>query len=288
MPKDCAFLIRQDSYHLHGVFAHPPVALGIGIVKMVGHFRKLLKMNNIIAINDNMISGQVLQTVNARELHEFLGSKQKFTDWIKDRINKYGFVKGEDFVIILGRSLNNREITEYFLTLDMAKEISMVENNDQGREARRYFIECEKKAKTQVPQIDLHDPKQLISLLSDYASKVEEQKAELLKTRPKVKILEFLTRSDNKFAITDAAKMLGLRRKDLFQWLHAHSWIYKRTGSSTWHARSEKTKAGYLDTRIYPYEDRSGNSQTQEQVMVTAKGLVKLATLLNVDLEGAA
>ena len=83
--------------------------------------------------------------VSARELYEFLEVKSKFADWIKNRIEKYGFEENQDFVT-LSKNLENggREI-DYILKIDMAKELSMVENNDKGRQARKYFIEIEKK-----------------------------------------------------------------------------------------------------------------------------------------------
>lgn len=71
------------------------------------------------------------QTVNARDLHEFLESKQEFSNWIKARIQDYGFVEGKDFLIILSKSAGGRPSKEYHISLDMAKELSMVELNER-------------------------------------------------------------------------------------------------------------------------------------------------------------
>ena len=99
----------------------------------------------------------LIQAVNARELHAFLGSKRQFTDWIKKRIGDYDFVENQDFVCVsqknetqradgqIGVSVSN----EYFVSVGMAKELAMVENNDKGSQARKYFIECEKRLKEQ-------------------------------------------------------------------------------------------------------------------------------------------
>jgi anti-repressor protein len=81
--------------------------------------------------------------VSARDLHQFLDSRQEFTTWIKARLAKYGFVEGTDFLINLSKSLG-RPITDYVLSLDTAKELAMVEANAKGQQARRYFIEAEK------------------------------------------------------------------------------------------------------------------------------------------------
>ena len=108
----------------------------------------------LIPIATQAIAGEERQAVNARELHAFLEVESKFADWIKNRIEEYGFIENADFLVskILdtkptGRGGNRKPIIEYFLTLDTAKELAMVERNAKGREARRYFIECERQAK---------------------------------------------------------------------------------------------------------------------------------------------
>ena len=97
-------------------------------------------MNELIKISKNEDG---VQTVNGRELHEFLESKQEFVNWIKSRIQKYGFIESIDFLTELSKSSGGRPSKEYYISIDMAKELSMVENNEKGREARRYFIACE-------------------------------------------------------------------------------------------------------------------------------------------------
>lgn len=91
-----------------------------------------------------------IETVNARELHEFLGVGRDFTNWIKQRIDKYGFVSGEDYITTLAKTGERRNVvmTDYYISIDMAKELSMVENNSKGMEARKYFIQMEKLAKS--------------------------------------------------------------------------------------------------------------------------------------------
>lgn len=96
------------------------------------------------------LRGDPQQTINARDLHAFLKVRKMFAHWIKDRITQYGFIENQDFVCLPvlaskeGRGGHNR--VDYFLSLDMAKEVSMVERNAQGKIARQYFIQCEKMA----------------------------------------------------------------------------------------------------------------------------------------------
>jgi len=90
---------------------------------------------------------------SARHLHSFLEIGKVFRAWIQDRIAAFGFVEGQDYVIIEGLSRPDLDASksraqttrEYFLIIDMAKELSMVERNDKGKQARRYFIDCERR-----------------------------------------------------------------------------------------------------------------------------------------------
>lgn len=106
-------------------------------------------MQELIKITEK--EGQ--QLVSARELHEFLGVKTKFTDWFNGRIKKYEFIENSDFILVSEKKETNNpknpttEIKDYAITIEMAKELSMVENNEKGNQARKYFIQCEKKLK---------------------------------------------------------------------------------------------------------------------------------------------
>ena len=88
--------------------------------------------------------------VSARDLYQFLESKQQFSDWMQSRIKDYGFIEGQDFEVFhnfIKNSNGGRPTIEYAISLDMAKELSMVERTEKGKQARIYFIECEKKLK---------------------------------------------------------------------------------------------------------------------------------------------
>ena len=85
-----------------------------------------------------------IRTVNARELHEKLQVKTGFKDWIKRRVDVYGFSEGVDFCSSVSESTGGRPNKEYYISIDMAKELCMVENNENGRKIRRLFIEIEK------------------------------------------------------------------------------------------------------------------------------------------------
>lgn len=102
----------------------------------------------LLPVFSGSLGGDSVKLVDARVLHCFMHVRRDFTTWIKGRIRKFGFTEGEDYLLTkTGEQLPSgmKYVHDYHLTLDMAKELAMVENNDRGRQARRYFIECEKR-----------------------------------------------------------------------------------------------------------------------------------------------
>lgn len=112
--------------------------------------------SNLIPVFNGLIQNQPVQLCNARELHSFLEIQTRYNDWVKNRINEYGFTQDEDYLVITERT-NGRPRKEYHITLDMGKELGMVERNERGRQIRKYFIECERRA-SQPKQIALPEP----------------------------------------------------------------------------------------------------------------------------------
>lgn len=103
--------------------------------------------NDLIFIQNIKCDNEEVKACNARELHEKLEINSKFADWIKNRISKYDFIENKDFITVSKILETGGKSIEYFISIDMAKELCMVENNEKGREIRRYFIECEKTLK---------------------------------------------------------------------------------------------------------------------------------------------
>lgn len=108
-------------------------------------------MEKLILFNSKKINNELVNTINARELWEQLGSKQEFAHWIKDRLERFvenlDYVKSKGVFDKINKNLINkggRPTIDYFLTIDTAKMICMMENNKIGDKIRRYFIECEK------------------------------------------------------------------------------------------------------------------------------------------------
>lgn len=117
-------------------------------------------MNDLLQISTSTIGSEQVNSVNAKEIHEYLGVKTHFTTWIKRAIEKYDFEEHLDFSILKTRNPGGgNSILHYIVTLDMAKELSMLENSPKGKETRKFFISFEKKAtstiKSQNTQIQL-------------------------------------------------------------------------------------------------------------------------------------
>lgn len=127
-------------------------------------------MNDIIKIHDGDFP------VDARELYEFLEVGRDFSTWIKKRIGKYGFEANVDYILTLTRTGERQNVTkhDYYLTLDTAKEIAMVENNERGRQARRYFIDVEKRYKQMQDATALPQPGTVASLHREAAKLLTE------------------------------------------------------------------------------------------------------------------
>ena len=103
--------------------------------------------DGLIPVFNADIGGVLQPAVDARELHQFLGVKRDFSTWIKRRMTECGLVEDSDYLLTkMGEQLpsGTKYRFEYYLKLDVAKELAMVEKNAKGREARRYFIACER------------------------------------------------------------------------------------------------------------------------------------------------
>lgn len=243
-------------------------------------------MNELIPIHPSTISEKQVKTVNARELHSFLEVGKDFSNWIKLRIKKYDFVEGQDYVLTFAKTgeRKNVKMTEYHLTLDMAKEISMVERNAKGKEARQYFIECEKVAHQPAdPMKALNDPAAMRGLLLTYTETVLALETEVKEQAPKVAGFDRIAKADGLTCITDTAKSLQMRPKDLFGWLSENKWIYRRHGGKGWLAYQNRIQQGVLHHKVTMVSLSDGTERITEQVLVTPKGLTHLAENLTAE-----
>lgn len=137
------------------------------------------------AISETMFAGNLIKTVDGREVHRFLAVGKDYTTWMKDRIKKYGFIEGVDFVSIsqspISGSGNRGAKDEYFLTLSMGKELGMVDRSEKGRQIRKYFISVEEQSTTQrqmtPAEMFLHSAQTMVAIEQRQAAQAVEIKS---------------------------------------------------------------------------------------------------------------
>ena len=238
-------------------------------------------MNELIQVAERQISDGAIQTVNARDLHAFLGSKRQFADWISERIQKYGFVENQDFVIFsqnCEKPKGGRPAKEFALTLDMAKELAMVENNNKGKQARLYFIECERRAKANVIDITtaLADPAKLRTVLLAYTEKVMALEAKVQEQAPKAQFHDAVAEAINCQSVQEIAKVLGTGPNRLFKFLRDEGLLMRDNLPYQQHL-----DAGYFRVVEKQYNDGRGESYTYTRTLVTGKGLAYIQKRLH-------
>lgn len=223
-------------------------------------------MNELIKVTEK--NGE--QLVSARELHEFLEVKSKFADWFKNRVSKYGFEENQDYVSISKNLENGGREIDYVLKLDIAKEISMVEGNERGSQARKYFIECEKRLKTLNPLTMLlsMDKEQLALTTLQLTQQIQEFK-------PKIEYYDKVLKSNETFTTTQVAKIFSMSAIGLNKQLELEGIQFKQRG--TWLLKSKYQDKGYAKIETIPY----GDNQSRKQLVWTEKGIEFISNLID-------
>lgn len=125
-----------------------------------------------------------------------------------------------------------------------------------------------------------------LRLAADLAEQKAKSDAALAIAAPKAEALDRIATADGSSCITDAAKVLQIRPKDLFKWLQAHQWIYRRQGGAGWLAYQQRIQQGYLEHKVTTVERSDGTEKVIEAVRVTRKGLARLAQAFGDSSEG--
>ena len=238
-------------------------------------------MNELIKITEK--KGQ--QLVSARELHEFLEVNSRFNDWIGNRIRKYEFEEGNDYTKILVQCIRGQNEYDYAITIDMAKELSMVENNEKGKKARKYFIQCEKKLKgINQPKLPTTYKEALLQLVEaeeekerlQLANKQQEQIIGELK--PKADYTDVILKSNSLVTITQIAKDYGMSGQEMNSLLHELKVQYKL--SDQWLLYSKYHNEGYTHSETIPIKHKNGRLEPKMNTKWTQKGRLFLYELL--------
>lgn len=247
-------------------------------------------MNALIQISTDTQGASV---VSARELHEFLEVKDKFAQWFSRRVDKYGLIEGQDFEPIEGFSQNGekggRPETDYALTLDCAKELSMVQNNPKGKEARQYFIEAEKQLRqvaSQMPALTTSE-QLMLQLVQQNAAVLANQQVILERLQSDIADMQRGLPAPAKRQKTQLTLPLAVRestpanvRGQITKYVNAAA---ARTGNS------QQFVWNYLYNRLHHvygfdvYQCPRGNGETWLDVIERYSQLDRLYTLTNAE-----
>lgn len=220
------------------------------------------------------------QVVSARELHAFLESKQDFSNWIQNRIKKYGFVEGIDFAVfnkVIENSTGGRPSIEYALTTGTAKEIAMVEGNGKGKQARQYFIQCEKAA------LAIHSRilsrKELLLMNLEAEEKLDHANARLALQQPKVVFADAVSTSKTCVLVGELAKILkqngiDMGQNRLFEWLRFNGFLISRAGTDYNMPTQKSMDLGLFEIKETSIAHSDGHTSINKTPKVTGKGQV--------------
>lgn len=190
------------------------------------------------------------QAVSGRELHRFLEVDSNFTTWFS-RMAEYGFVEGADFIPFLEESTGGRPSQDYILSLDMAKQICMLQRSDKGMQARAYFIECEKKLQAAQVQALPHDYLSALKALvtseeakQEAVAKVEAQNRAIGLLKPKAEITDAFIERGHAVGFRDVAKELKVKENVLRRLLEDNRIAYRQ--GNRWKPYAKSMERGWM------------------------------------------
>lgn len=221
--------------------------------------------------------------VSARELHEFLGVGSHFKDWFP-RMCEYGFAEGADYTpLIFEHPQNHQPTRDYAVSIDMAKEICMLQRNEKGKMARQYFLQLEK---------DWNSPEKVMARALQIADKkikeLEEHKlaleAEAKANAPLVLFAKGVEGSSNSILVRDMSKILNqngiqIGGNRLFEWFRQNGYLIKQKGRDYNMPTQRSVEMGLFEIKETVVSHTSG-TQTHRTPLITGKGQTYFYNLL--------
>ncbi len=213
-------------------------------------------------------------TMSSREIAELLESRHDKVKQSMERLSEKGVIT---FTPVGEKSSGGRPGTVYHVNKrDSYVVVAQLSPEFTARLVDRWQ---ELEAGQPAPAM-LTGPQLMAAALIEAQQTLSVQAAQIENMRVDVEAHERLTKADGSLSITEAAKNLGIRPKDLFTWLNSNGWIYKRAGGANWLGYQSKTNVGYLEHKSTTVLRADGSEKITEQVRITAKGLGKLAKLI--------
>ena len=208
--------------------------------------------------------------VSARDLHDFLEVKTAYKDWFP-RMCEYGFTEGEDFCSFLSESTGGRPAQDAILTIDMAKELCMIQRNEKGKLARQYFIQIEK---------DWNSPEKIMARALKIAKdKIMRLETKVEEDKPKVLFADAVSASHTSILVGELAKLLRQNGEDigqnrLFAWLRDNGYLIRRSGTDYNMPTQRAMEMGLFDIKETAITRSDGSITISKTVKVTPKAQI--------------
>lgn len=221
-------------------------------------------MNELIKITYN----NDRPAVSARDLHDFLEVKTAYKDWFP-RMCEYGFTEGEDFCSFLSESTGGRPAQDAVLTIDMAKELCMIQRNEKGKQARQYFLQIEK---------DWNSPEKVMARALQIAGdKLKRLESKVEADAPKVLFADAVSASNTSILVGELAKLLKQNGVDigqhrLFRWMRENGYLIRRNGTDFNMPTQKSMDLGLFTVKETAITHSDGAVTVSKTTKVTGKG----------------
>lgn len=221
-------------------------------------------MNELIKITYN----NDRPAVSARDLHNFLEVKTAYKDWFP-RMCEYGFTEGEDFCSFLSESTGGRPAQDAVFTIDMAKELCMIQRNEKGKQARQYFLQIEK---------DWNSPEKVMARALQIAGdKLKRLENKVEADVPKVLFADAVSASKTSILVGELAKLLKQNGVDigqhrLFRWMRENGYLIRRNGTDFNMPTQKSMDLGLFTVKETAITHSDGTVTVSKTTKVTGKG----------------
>lgn len=225
-------------------------------------------------------------TVNGRDLHDALQVKTAYKDWFP-RMCEYGFSEGTDFCSFLSESSGGRPAVNHQLTIDMAKQLCMIQRTDIGRKFRQYFIQVEDawNSPEAVMARALQFANQQLALLRhqnmELTDTIAVQNQQILEMKPKVSYYDVVLNCKDLISTSAIAKDYGKSAIWLNRYLHEKGVQFKQ--SDIWLLYQKYAQKGYTSTKTHSYPGSNGETHTKVHTYWTQKGRLFIYELMKSD-----
>lgn len=233
-------------------------------------------MNELLKVTTNE---QQEPCISGRELHKFLGVKEKYTEWFS-RMVDYGFAESVDFMSFSEKTekpQGGRPSTDHIIKLDMAKELAMIQRSEKGKQARQYFIEVEKEYNSpeKIMARALRIADETINNLR-IENKVQQQ--QIAELKPKATYYDLVLQCADLLSVTEIAKDYGMAAKGFNEKLRQNGIQYKQGG--VWFLYAKYQDKGYTQTKTQNYNRTDGTQGSKTHTYWTQKGRLFLYEFL--------